>query len=93
MDYHPQQLLKVSDLQKELCVSRATAYRMTKYLPMVRVGSGLRISRADLQTFLQVHEGEIPTSEVQAIKVAKRAVKNNPDLYAKRKNRDRGDAR
>jgi predicted transcriptional regulator len=53
--------MTVKDLQDELHVSRATAYRMMKHLPVLRVGSCLRFKRTDLARVADENGGYLPT--------------------------------
>lgn len=54
--------LSAKDLQYDLHVSRATAYRMLGNLPTIRVGRCLRVSRDDLLRVMQENGGILPTS-------------------------------
>lgn len=54
--------LSAKDIQYDLHVSRATAYRMLGNLPTIRVGRCLRVSRADLLRAIQENDGVLPTS-------------------------------
>ena len=58
--------LSAKDLQMTLNVSRATAYRMIKYLPHVKVGSSIRVPRKALEDTLAANGGELPTSRRHA---------------------------
>ena len=54
--------LSPKDLQVAMNVSRATAYRMIKFLPHVKVGSTIRVPRKALEDILAANGGELPTS-------------------------------
>lgn len=58
--------LSPRDLQTTMNVSRATAYRMIKYLPHVKVGRAIRVPRKALEDILRENGGELPTSDLQA---------------------------
>jgi excisionase family DNA binding protein len=57
--------MTVQDLQEELQVSQATAYRILKHLPVLRVGTRLRIKRADLARIAEENGGYLPTGPVE----------------------------
>jgi hypothetical protein len=54
--------LSIQDLQAELGVSRATAYRMAANLPMCRFGSSLRIKNSVLEDYIASHNGRVSTT-------------------------------
>lgn len=58
--------LSPKDLQEAMNVSRATAYRMVKHLPHVKVGRAIRVPRKALEDILRENGGELPTSDLQA---------------------------
>lgn len=57
-------MLTVADIARALHVSRATAYRVARHLPMVRVGRALRISSDALARALREWGDELPTGPV-----------------------------
>ncbi|OUO96325.1 DNA-binding protein [Rubneribacter badeniensis] len=59
--YDPNEWISVRMLQEELCVSRSTAYRITKAIPHKTIGRTIRIRRADLEHYLRTHD-QIPTN-------------------------------
>ena len=57
----PNEWLSVKDLMRELDISQATAYRLTRNLPVKRFGRSIRIRRKDLNYYL-INNDKIPTS-------------------------------
>lgn len=58
-------MLTMREVAEMLHVSRATAYRIARHLPTVRVGRCLRVSSDVLAEQLRRYGGELPTGPVR----------------------------